>query len=48
MSLQYEPSSEPEPHTRTKVCVTFKSTYFDYKARASTECPSNPWRFQVS
>ena len=31
-----------------KVCVTFKSTYFDYKARASTECPSNPWRFQNS
>eukprot|EP00961_Rhodomonas_salina_P105516 1420618-Rhodomonas_salina.1 len=31
-----------------KVCVTFKSTYFDYKARASTECPANPWRFQNS
>ena len=31
-----------------KVSVTFKSTYFDYKARASTECPSNPWRFQNS
>ena len=31
-----------------KVCVTFKSNYFDYKARASTECPSNPWRFQNS
>mmetsp|Transcript_13737 Transcript_13737/g.31794 ORF Transcript_13737/g.31794 Transcript_13737/m.31794 type:complete len:4493 (-) Transcript_13737:49-13527(-) len=31
-----------------KVCVTFKSTYFDYKARAGTECPSNPWRFQNS
>ncbi len=34
--------------TALKVCVTFKSTYFDYKARASTECPSNPWRFQNS
>ena len=32
--------------TALKICVTFKSTYFDYKARASTECPSNPWRFQ--
>ena len=31
-----------------RVSVTFKSTYFDYKARASTECPSNPWRFQNS
>ena len=31
-----------------KVCVTFKSTYFDYKARAGTECPSNTWRFQNS
>ena len=31
-----------------KVSVTFKSTYFDYKARVSTECPSNPWRFQNS
>jgi dynein heavy chain len=29
--------------TALKICVTFKSTYFDYKARASTECPSNPW-----
>ena len=34
--------------TALKVCVAFKSTYFDYKARASTECPSNPWRFQNS
>ena len=31
-----------------RVSVTFKSTYFDYKARVSTECPSNPWRFQNS
>ena len=31
-----------------RVAVTFKSTYFDYKARVSTECPSNPWRFQNS
>jgi dynein heavy chain len=34
--------------TTLKICVTFKSSYFDYKARASTECPSNPWRFQNS
>ena len=31
-----------------KVCMTFKLTYFDYKARAGVECPSNPWRFQNS
>jgi len=29
-----------------KVCGTFKSTYFDYKAIANTECPNNPWRIQ--
>lgn len=29
-----------------KVCGTFKSTYFDYKATANTECPNNPWRIQ--
>ena len=34
--------------TALRVCIAFKSTYFDYKARASTECPSNPWRFQNS
>jgi dynein heavy chain len=32
--------------TTLKVCGTFKSTYFDFKAVASTECPSNPWRIQ--
>ena len=30
-----------------QVCITFKTTYFEYKAKAATECPSNPWRFQV-
>ncbi len=29
-----------------KVCGTFKSTYFDYKATANSECVSNPWRIQ--
>ena len=31
-----------------KVCSAFKSTYFDYKATANAECPSNPWRIQNS
>jgi len=30
------------------VCITFKTTYFEYKAKAATECPSNPWRFQTT
>ena len=30
-----------------QVCITFKTTYFEYKAKAATECPSNPWRFQA-
>ncbi len=34
--------------TCLKNCVTFKSTYFDYKSQAAEECPSNPWRFQNS
>lgn len=29
-----------------QVCSAFKSTYFDYKATANAECPSNPWRIQ--
>ncbi len=32
--------------TTLKVCGTFKSTYFDYKATANAECPANPWRIQ--
>ncbi|KDO31249.1 hypothetical protein SPRG_03866 [Saprolegnia parasitica CBS 223.65] len=32
--------------TTLQVCSTFKSTYFDYKATANAECPSNPWRIQ--
>ena len=29
-----------------KICGTFKSTYFDYKATAAAECPEKPWRIQ--
>lgn len=32
--------------TTLRVCSAFKSTYFDYKATANAECPSNPWRIQ--
>jgi len=32
--------------TTLKVCGTFKSTYFDYKATANAECAANPWRIQ--
>ncbi|CAK4109520.1 unnamed protein product [Aphanomyces euteiches] len=32
--------------TTLQVCSTFKSIYFDYKATANAECPSNPWRIQ--
>ena len=29
-----------------QVCGKFKHTYFDYKAKANLECPTNPWRIQ--
>lgn len=29
-----------------RVCGTFKSTYFDYKAKANAEDPNNQWRVQ--
>ena len=32
--------------TTLKVCGGFKSAYFDYKAKANSECPTNPWRIQ--
>ena len=32
--------------TILRVCGTFKSTYFDYKAKANSECPGNQWRVQ--
>jgi len=31
-----------------RVCISFKSTFFDYKTRANQECPSRPWLFQHS
>ena len=31
-----------------KVCGSFKSAYFDYKAKANNECPNNQWRVQNS
>eukprot|EP00898_Chlorokybus_atmophyticus_P007698 jgi/Chlat1/792/Chrsp104S01257 len=31
-----------------KICGTFKSHYFDYKAKTAVETPENPWRFQNS
>ncbi|CAM9099296.1 unnamed protein product [Ectocarpus fasciculatus] len=32
--------------TSLKVLGNFKTTYFDYKAKAAVQCPSNPWRAQ--
>ena len=32
--------------TTLNVCGAFKVTYFDYKATANAECPSNPWKLQ--
>eukprot|EP00605_Chrysophyceae_sp_TOSAG23-4_P001019 GSChrysophyteH1.ASY1.ANO1.1120.1 assembled CDS len=32
--------------TLLRVLGRFKTTYFDYKAKASVECPENPWRVQ--
>ncbi|CAN0061896.1 unnamed protein product, partial [Sphacelaria rigidula] len=32
--------------TSLKVLGNFKSTYFDYKAKAAADCPSNAWRVQ--
>ena len=29
-----------------KILGKFKSSYFDYKAKAQAECPDNPWRVQ--
>ena len=31
-----------------QVCGTFKSTYFEYKAKASVQCCENPWKVQNS
>ena len=32
--------------TTLKVVNAFKSTYFDYKAKSTVECPDKPWRIQ--
>ena len=34
--------------TVLRVCGTFKSTYFDYKAKANLECPTNPCAFKTT
>ncbi len=31
-----------------QVCGSFKSTYFEYKAKASVQCCENPWKVQNS
>lgn len=33
-------------HQTLRVCAKFKTTYFDYKAKANVECAENPWRIQ--
>ena len=33
-------------HQIVKVFGNFKSTYFDYKAKANAECPNNQWKVQ--
>ena len=32
--------------TTLLVCGSFKTAYFAYKSKASSECPDNPWRVQ--
>jgi len=32
--------------TTLRVCGRLKTIYFDYKNKASVECPDNPWRAQ--
>ena len=34
--------------TTIQVCEAFKATYFEYKATANAECPTNKWRVQHS
>ena len=47
--LQVEPQEAVDKLKATlKICGTFKSFYFDYKAKTTTETPENPWRFQNS
>ena len=46
--IENEETSHAVEQLRTtlKVCSTFKSTYFDYKAKSSVECPNDAWRIQ--
>ena len=45
--FQMEPTEAVERLMVTlRVCGSFKSVYFDYKSRASSEVPNNPWRIQ--
>ena len=47
--LQMDPNEAAENlKTTLKVLGTFKSYYFDYKAKTQTESPNNMWRFQNS
>ena len=47
--LQMDPNEAAENlKTTLKVLGTFKSYYFDYKAKTQTESPANMWRFQNS
>eukprot|EP00736_Rhodelphis_marinus_P010572 Rmarinus@m.9666 len=54
-NLVAEELFQVEPHEavdRLKLTIdtltSFRNTYFEYKAKASAECPNNPWRFQNS
>ncbi|CAM9709448.1 unnamed protein product, partial [Laminaria digitata] len=39
-------TTQPTLRSLRQVLGKFKTTYFDYKAKAAVECPSNPWRVQ--
>ena len=40
------PEAVAKLQTTLRVCGAFKSQYFAYKSRTSTETPKNPWKFQ--
>ncbi|KAK9808985.1 hypothetical protein WJX72_007373 [[Myrmecia] bisecta] len=47
--MQMEPSEAVEKLRLTlKILGTFKSYYFEYKAKSAAETPANPWKFQNS
>ena len=31
-----------------RVCEEFKSTFYEFRAKSSIECPDNPWQIQVN